>query len=65
MENHPFDEDSYLIELVIFECFSEEDYIFYCQDKTYAECFEQFGKTPIFVGLNIYKAETEIEVLYE
>lgn len=32
--------------------------------KTIRECVEKFEKAPIFDGLNIYEAESEIEVLF-
>lgn len=53
-----------LTELVIFECFGDENYIFRCLGKDFRECFEQFEKATIFDGMTIYDAESEIEVLF-
>lgn len=64
IETQPFNDDPSLIELVIFECFGAENYIFRCHGKNYSELFEQFEKAPIFDGMNIYDAESEIEILF-
>ena len=53
-----------LTELVIFECFGDENYVFRCHGKDFRECFEQFEKATIFDGMTIYDAESEIEVLF-
>ena len=53
-----------LTELVIFECFGDENYVFFCHGKDFRECFEQFEKVTIFDGMTIYDAESEIEVLF-
>ena len=53
-----------LTELVIFECFGNENYVFRCHGKDFRECFEQFEKATIFDGMTIYDAESEIEVLF-
>lgn len=59
-----YENDNSLIEMVIYECFGNEKYIFRCQDKNYSECVEQFENVPIFDNMTIYKAEPEIEVLF-
>lgn len=64
LETQPCKQDSTLIELVVFECFGEENYIFQCQGKNYAECVEQFENAKIFDGRTIYEAEDDITVLY-
>ncbi len=53
-----------LMELVIFECFGDENYVFRCHGKDFRECFEQFEKATIFDGMTIYDVESEIEVLF-
>ncbi len=53
-----------VIEMVVFQCFGEEKYVFRCRGKTFAECVEQFVKAGIFDGKTIYEAEQDIEVLY-
>lgn len=53
-----------ITELVIFECFGDENYVFRCHGKDFQECFEQFEKATIFDGMTIYDAESEIEVLF-
>ena len=53
-----------LMELVIFECFGDENYVFRCHGKDFRECIEQFEKATIFDGMTIYDAESEIEVLF-
>ncbi len=53
-----------LTELVIFECFGDENYVFRCHGKDFRECFKQFEKATIFDGMTIYDAESEIEVLF-
>ena len=53
-----------LTELVIFECFGDENYVFRCHGKDFRECFEQFEKATIFNGMTIYDAESEIEKFF-
>lgn len=53
-----------LTELVIFECFGDENYVFRCHGKDFRECFEQFEKATIFDGMTIYDAESEIEKFF-
>lgn len=56
--------DSSLIEMVVFQCFGDEEYIFRCQGENFAECVETFEKAKIFDGKTIYEAEKDIEVLF-
>ena len=53
-----------MIEMVIFQCFGEQEYIFRCKGKDFANCVEQFEQAKIFDGKTIYKAEKDIEVLF-
>ncbi len=53
-----------MIEMVIFECFGEQNYIFRCKGKDFVECVKQFEKAKIFDGKTIYEAEKDIEVLF-
>lgn len=53
-----------MIEMVIFECFGEQKYIYRCKGKDFAECVKQFEKAKIFDGKTIYEAEKDIEVLF-
>jgi hypothetical protein len=64
LQCQPYKNDTSLIEMVIFECFGNENYIFRCHGKNYRECVEQFEKAPIFDNMTIYEAEHEIEVLF-
>ncbi len=64
MEAQAYDPDPSLVEFVIFECFGDENYIFRCHGKNYAECVEQFEKAKIFDGQTIYEAEQDITVLF-
>lgn len=64
LQSQTYSLDSKLIELVIFECFDNENYIFRCHGKDFFECFKQFEKARIFDGMNIYEAESEIQVLF-
>lgn len=59
-----FDEATQLTELVIFQCFDDEDYVFRCKGKNFAECVEQYEKATIYDGRTIYEAEDEIEILF-
>ena len=53
-----------MVEMVIFQCFGEQEYIFRCNGKDFAECVEQFEQAKIFDGKNIYEAEKDIEILF-
>ena len=53
-----------MIEMVVFQCFGEQEYIFRCKGNDFAECVEQFEKAKIFDGKTIYEAEKDIEVLF-
>lgn len=53
-----------MIEMVIFQCFGEQEYIFRCKGKGFANCVEQFEQAKIFDGKTIYEAEKDIEVLF-
>ena len=64
LQYQPYAKDPLLIELVIYECFGEENDIFRCHGKNYLECVEQFEQAPIFDNMTIYEAEPEIEVLF-
>ena len=41
LECQPYEEDTTQIELVIFECFGDENYIFRCHGKTLKDCVTQ------------------------
>ena len=56
--------NSNLIELVIFKCFDNQDYIFKATGKSFSECAEQFEQAKIFEGKTIYEVEKDIEVLF-
>ena len=56
--------DGNVIEMVIFQCFGRQEYIFRHKGKTFAECVEAFEKAKIFDGKTIYEAEKDIEVLF-
>lgn len=56
--------DDNKIEMVVFQCFGEQEYIFRCKGESFAECVEQFEQAKIFDGKTIYEAEKDIEVLY-
>jgi hypothetical protein len=56
--------NSNMIEMVIFECFGEEKYIFRCKGECFGDCVEQFEVAKIFDGKTIYEAEKDIEVLF-
>ncbi len=64
MESQPYEPDLTQKELVIFECFGNQNYIFRCHGKTREDCVHQFEKAKIFDGMTIYEAESEIEVLF-
>lgn len=64
LQSQRYEDNPSLTELVIFECFGDENYIFRCHGKDFRECFEQFEKSSIFDGMTIYEAESEIEVLF-
>lgn len=64
LETWPYEEDPTQIELVIFECFGEGNYVFRCHGKNLAECTKQYEKAKIYDGRTIYEAEQEITVLY-
>lgn len=64
LQCQPYENDTSLIEMVIYECFGDENYIFRCHGKSYPECVEQFENAPIFDNMTIYEAEPEIEVLF-
>ena len=53
-----------IIEMVVFQCFDDGEYIFRCTGKSFAECAKQFEEAKIFDGKTIYEAEQDIEVLY-
>lgn len=59
-----YEKDPSLIEMVIYECFGDENYIFRCHGKSFAECVAQFEQAAIFDGMTIYEAESEIDVLF-
>lgn len=52
------------IEMVVFQCFGKEEYIFRCIGKSFSECAKQFESAKIFDGKTIYEVEQDIEVLY-
>ncbi len=56
--------DDGLMEMVIFQCFGNEECIFRCKGKDFAECVKQFEQAKIFDGKTIYEAEKDIEVLF-
>lgn len=64
LQSQRYEDDLSLTELVIFECFGDENYIFRCHGKDFHECFEQFEKSTIFDGMTFYEAESGIEVLF-
>lgn len=64
LQSQAYELDKSLMELIVFECFGEEKYVFRCVGKTCEECVRQFEKANMFDGRNIYEAESEIEVLY-
>ena len=64
LQCQPYEDENFPIEMVVYECFGDENYIFRCHGKTFMECVEQFEKAPIFDNLTIYEAEQEIEVLF-
>ncbi|MBR6939699.1 MAG: hypothetical protein IKH65_02725 [Clostridia bacterium] len=64
IESQAYEQDSTLVELVIFECFGDENYIFRCHGKNNAECVEQFENAKLFDGRTIYEAEQDITVLF-
>ena len=51
-------------EIIVFECFGDNNIILRCQGKTIRECAEQFEQSKIFDGKTIYEAEKDIEVLF-
>ena len=53
-----------IIEMVVFQCFGDCEYVFRCIGKNFAECTRQFEQAAIFDGRTIYQAEQDIEVLY-
>lgn len=64
MEAQPYEKDRTQVEFVIFECFGEENYIFRCHGLDNYDCVKQFEIAKIFDGMDIYDAESEIEVLF-
>ena len=64
MESQVYENDTTLVEFVIFECFGDENYIFRCHGKNHAECVKQFEKAKLFDGRTIYEAEQDITVLF-
>ena len=56
--------NSNFIELAIFKCFDNQEYIFKATGKSFSECAEQFEKAKIFDGKTIYEVEKDIEVLF-
>lgn len=48
-----------LMELVIFECFGDENYVFRCHGKDFRECFEQFEKATILTEWPLLYAQLE------
>ena len=64
LQSQKYEATPSLTELVIFEFFGDENYVFRCHGKDFRECFEQFEKATIFDGMTIYDAESEIEVLF-
>lgn len=64
LQSQSYNDNPKLTELVIFECFGEENYIYRCHGKDFYECFKQFEKAKIFDGMNIYEAESEIKALF-
>lgn len=56
--------ESDLLEMVIFIVNNTDDVIFSCTGKTFQECTEQFETAKIFDGKTIYEVEDHIEVLY-
>lgn len=64
LESQPYDKDPNQSELVVFQCFGNEEYIFRAHGKDLKECYDQFVKAKIFDGLTIYEAEQEIEAIF-
>ena len=64
LECQPYENDATQMELVIFECFGEENYIFRCHGKNLQECVRQYEEAKIYDGRTIYEAEHEITVLF-
>lgn len=64
LQSQPYELDRNLVELVIYECFGDENYIFRCHGNTCAECVEQFEKAKIFDGRTIYEAHDDITVIF-
>lgn len=64
LECQPYEKDPTQIELVIFECFGDENYIFRCHGKTLKDCVSQYEEAKIYDGRTIYEAEHEITVLF-
>ena len=64
MQAQPYEKDTSQVELVIYECFGEENYIFRCHGRSTAECVEKFEGAKLFDGRTIYEAHDEITVLY-
>ena len=56
--------NSNFIELAIFKCFDNQEYIFKAIGKNFSECAKQFEQAKIFDGKTIYEAEKDIEVLF-
>lgn len=64
MQAQPYPENPSFTEFVIFACFGKGHELFRCHGKDNEACVKQFEKAPIFDGLTIYEAESEIEVLF-
>lgn len=64
LESQAYEKDTEQTELVIFECFGNNNDLFRCHGKNNEECVRQFENARIFDGLTIYEAESEIEVLF-
>lgn len=64
MQGQPYEKNPDEIELVVYECFGDENCIFRCHGKNHEECVRQFEVAKIFDGLTIYEAESEITVEY-
>lgn len=59
-----YNKDKKMVEMVIFQCFDNGEYIFRCFGKNFRECFEQYENAKIYDGKTIYEAEKDIEVIF-
>lgn len=64
LQTQTYEHENTLIELVTYECFGNENYIYSCHGKTFYDCVHQFEQAPIFDNMTIYEAESEIQVLF-